>query len=362
MKTAEIAGAGLAGLALAAGLGRNGWRVVVHEKGEALRSGGGGLYISRDGLWALDQLGQSNAFHQRSFAPLGFETWINGRLHRAHENHGVFRTALRQQLHDLLAQTAREAGVEIRTGSRVIAAEPAGVLHLANGSRRSADLVIVADGVGSELFEPLGLERDRITHHDGLMRVLLDRRGLSGDGWDVSKDCWSYDGPPLRVLYTPCSRDHCYLVMMASSDDTARLTLPPNATLWLPSFPLLQPLLVREPKEARFDRYGSIRLSSWVTGRAALIGDAAHAMPSSHARGANISIRNAVTLALSLRTTDDIDAALASWQAEMRPAIAEDQREAEHLAASRSLQHGRPQVDLDDLVPANMKPSSDRRG
>ncbi|NJO22698.1 MAG: hypothetical protein HC868_06830 [Sphingomonadales bacterium] len=86
MRTAEIAGAGLAGLALAAGLGGRGLRVFVHEAGEVLRTGGGGLYISRDGLWALDQLGQGEAFRQRSFAPGGFETWINGDLHRAHEN------------------------------------------------------------------------------------------------------------------------------------------------------------------------------------------------------------------------------------------------------------------------------------
>ena len=115
MRTAEIAGAGLAGLALAAGLGQRGWHVIVHEAGEVLRSSGGGLYISRDGMWALDQLGQGEAFRRRSFAPTGFETWINGNLHRAHENDGVFRTALRGQLHNLLVDAARNAGVEIRT-------------------------------------------------------------------------------------------------------------------------------------------------------------------------------------------------------------------------------------------------------
>lgn len=355
MRTAEIAGAGLAGLALAAGLGRNGWQVVVHEAADVLRSGGGGLYISRDGFWALDQLGQREEFDQRSFAPTGFETWVNGTLHRAHENVGVFRTALRQQLHDLLAETAREAGVEIRTGMRVVSADPAGILSLADGRQRNADLVVVANGVGSELFAPLGLTRDRIIHHDGLVRVLHDRSNLPSGDWEVSKDCWSYEYAPLRILYTPCSPEHCYLVMMASAEDEARLTLPPDPALWAPAFPMLAPLLTRTPLETRFDRYGSIRLSGWTSGRAVLIGDAAHAMPSSHARGANISIRNAVELALALNATDDIDAALASWQTEMRPRIARDQEEAEHLASSRSLHRGFPKIDLDDLVPANMK-------
>lgn len=362
MKTAEIAGAGLAGLALAAGLGRRGWRVVVHEAGEVLRSGGGGLYISRDGLWALDQLGQSETFRRRSFAPRGFETWINGRLHRAHENDGVFRTALRGQLHGLLVEAARTAGVEIRTGVRVVGVEPSGTLILDDASRRAADLVVGADGVGSRLHAMLGLERHLVVHEDGLIRALHDRRDLPAGRWEASKDFWSYEGAPLRILYSPCSPDHCYLVMMVSAEDTARLTLPTEVELWTPSFPMLAPLLERAPLETRVDRYSTIRLPAWVRGRAVLIGDAAHAMPSSHARGANICLRNAVQLALALGATDDIDTALAAWETEMRPLTSDDQKEAEHLAFSRSLHRGFPQIDLDDLVPSNMKPVSIEQG
>ena len=362
MKTAEIAGAGLAGLALAAGLGRAGWRVVVHEAGHVLRSDGGGLYISRDGLWALDQLGQGEHFRECSFAPEGFETWVNGKLHRAHENRGVFRTALRQQLHGLLAEAARNAGVELRTGSRVVGADPAGILYLEDDERRPADLVVVADGVGSKLFQPLGLTRDLIRHDDGLIRVLFDRSKLPAGNWETSKDCWSYEFAPLRILYSPCSSDRCYLVMMVSADDAKRMTLPMDPALWSGAFTMLEPLLMRTPLETRVDRYSSIRLSSWKSGRGVLIGDAAHAMPSSHARGANISMRNAVKLALALSSMDDIDAAVASWQAEVAPLTAEDQREAEYLATSRSLSRGFPEIDLDDLVPANMKSDAIAKG
>lgn len=354
-RKAEIAGGGLAGLALAAALGRNGWRVVVHEAADELRSGGGGLYISRDGLWALDQIGQRTSFIERSFAPTGFETWINERLHRSHRNNAVFRTTLRNELHHLLATTARNAGVEIRTASRVVEIQPQGALTLADGSRREADLVVAADGVGSEMYSGLGFEREKIIHNDGLLRVLFDRRGLGDGDWETSKDFWSYEIAPLRILYSPCSPTHCYLVMMASKDDAERLVVPPAFEGWIPSFPTLAPLLSRMPIEARCDRYGSIRLSSWVNDRAAVIGDAAHAMPSSHARGANISIRNAVELANTLVATDDVSEALSRWQTEMRPKIAADQEEAEYLASSRSLHKGFPKIDLDDLVPANMK-------
>ncbi len=362
MRTAEIAGAGLAGLALATGLGQRGWRVVVHEAGEVLRSGGGGLYISRDGLTALDQLGQREAFHHCSFAPTGFETWINGNLHRAHENNGVFRTALRGQLHNLLVDAARNAGVEIRTDVRVVNVEPSGTLILEDTSRRNADLVVGADGVGSRLFAALGFNRELIVHQDGLIRALHDRRNLLTGVWESCKDFWSYEGMPLRILYSPCSPDHCYLVMMVSADDTARLTLPTDIGLWAPSFPMLAPILELTPLETRVDRYSTIRLPAWVRGRAVLIGDAAHAMPSSHARGANICLRNAVKLAVALGETDDIDAALAAWETETRPLTSDDQKEAEHLAFSRSLHRGFPEIDLDALVPSNMKPLSIEQG
>ncbi|MEM7748274.1 MAG: NAD(P)/FAD-dependent oxidoreductase [Pseudomonadota bacterium] len=357
MKTVEIAGGGLAGLALATKLGQDGWQVVVHEAADRLRSSGGGLYISRDGLWALDQIGQRKAFYNQSFSPTGFETWINGKLHRAHDNSDVFRTTLRQKLHGLLADAARDADVEIRTGSKVMSVDPAGSLTLADGSQRCADVVVAADGVGSQAFTSLGLERDLVRHQDGLVRVLLDRRGMPNDDWNISKDCWSYEIAPLRILYSPCSTEHCYLVMMVSADDSARLALPTDQSLWIPSFPMLEPLLRREPAEIRVDRYSSIRLSSWIADRVALIGDAAHAMPSSHARGANISLRNAVKLGQALSANHDIDVALASWETEVRPLTDADQREAEHLASSRSLHRGFPDIDLDDLVPSNMKPT-----
>jgi hypothetical protein len=51
-------------------------------------------------------------------------------------------------------------------------------------------------------------------------------------------------------------------------------------------------------------------VADWASGRTALVGDAAQAMPSSHARGATISMRNAMKLALALDATADIDAVL----------------------------------------------------
>src|SRR3954470_5039539 len=54
---AEIAGAGLAGLAAAAALAQRGWSVRVNEKGRELREIGAGLYLWENALNALKELG-----------------------------------------------------------------------------------------------------------------------------------------------------------------------------------------------------------------------------------------------------------------------------------------------------------------
>lgn len=56
-RTAEIAGAGIAGLALATALGQHGWRVTVHERNEDLREIGAGISLRENGLQALEALG-----------------------------------------------------------------------------------------------------------------------------------------------------------------------------------------------------------------------------------------------------------------------------------------------------------------
>jgi 2-polyprenyl-6-methoxyphenol hydroxylase-like FAD-dependent oxidoreductase len=60
-RTAEIAGAGLAGLAVAVALAQRGWRVRVHEKGKELREIGAGIYLFENALNALRALGVYDA-------------------------------------------------------------------------------------------------------------------------------------------------------------------------------------------------------------------------------------------------------------------------------------------------------------
>jgi 2-methyl-3-hydroxypyridine 5-carboxylic acid dioxygenase len=60
-------------------------------------------------------------------------------------------------------------------------------------------------------------------------------------------------------------------------------------------------------------------------------------MPSSLGQGAGVSIVNAVALAETVAQADDIDAALGTWEAAMRPMVEAWQRRVEDVASQRSL-------------------------
>ena len=71
--------------------------------------------------------------------------------------------------------------------------------------------------------------------------------------------------------------------------------------------------------------------------RLAVIGDAAHAMPSALGQGAGVSMLNAVMLARAMAAASDVPAGLADWEAKARPVVEGWQREAEGVASSRTL-------------------------
>src|ERR1700730_8259478 len=59
--TAEIAGAGFAGLTAACALAQRGWSVRVHERGDKLRTTGAGIYIYESCLRVLEAVGPYEA-------------------------------------------------------------------------------------------------------------------------------------------------------------------------------------------------------------------------------------------------------------------------------------------------------------
>jgi len=323
-RSAEIIGGGFAGLTAACALAQRGWRVRVHERADRLRTAGAGINVYENGLRVLEALGAAgDTIRDGARARLRETRDQDDRLLSVHHWDVRVYGVLRQRMIDALAAAARRAGAEIINRSEGISATPTGELELANGERLQADLIVAADGVNSRLRDELDLARERRYLRDGCIRVLIPARSAA-EGLDSRTiEYWSGN---RRLLYNPCSTTHLYLALSMPHDDEAARALPLSKALWTRSFPNLRALIERIGDDGRYDRFEYIRLRRWSSGRVAVIGDAAHAIPPNIGQGAGCAMMNALSLAVFLDRGADVPAQLEAWERAERPLTNHTQR------------------------------------
>src|ERR1700688_366761 len=222
---AEIAGAGFAGLAAACALAQRGWSVRVHERADALRTDGAGIYIYENGLRVLEALGACEEAIAGAHIAHTRETRDDRNrilsVHRWDTTASRVYSIVRQRVIDALAAAAERAGAVIVTGSAAVAATEQGELVLADGRRLAADLIVGADGANSRVRESLGLLQRRRQLPDRAIRLLIDKnpqeRAAGADGRTI--EYWSGS---RRVVFTPCSDRDIYIALtMLNSDQAA---------------------------------------------------------------------------------------------------------------------------------------------
>jgi 2-polyprenyl-6-methoxyphenol hydroxylase-like FAD-dependent oxidoreductase len=321
----EVAGAGLAGLTAAAALARRGWSVRVHERSPELREIGAGIYLWENALRALEAVGAYDAVAargERIHSP-ELRDHHHRLLQREWLREGRLYTIPRRELHTALADAAEAAGVEIRTNSTVVGASPAGELELADGTVLQADLVLGADGVHSRVREALGL-MSRITNlRDGCGRHLIPRS--SDDPVHIAQEEWN-GGRRMGVV--PSSREWTYIFLCCPESDTAGVQQQPfNRQTWTDSFPHLRSQLDRIPDmpEGRWAAFYDVEASGWHRGRAAILGDAAHAMSPNLGQAACMAMTNGVALAQAL-DVHPVGTGLEAWQRSEKPVTDRVQR------------------------------------
>jgi 2-polyprenyl-6-methoxyphenol hydroxylase-like FAD-dependent oxidoreductase len=313
---AEVAGAGLAGLAVATALARRGWSVRVHERAPELRMFGAGIWLWENGLRSLQVIGArdqaiANARDIKQWAVLdnGEETF-----RRDFGAGDRMVLPLRSDLYEALIAAARETGVEIVTSSTVTDATPDGEAVTADGQARHADLVVAADGAFSKIRESLMLT-DRISYlPEGYTRMIVP--ALPGDENSVIYESWNGS---RRLLYCPCTADTHYIALACHVDDAAGRRVPVDKGYWSELFPDFAEFVDRLGDTGRWDRGMTVRCRSWSTGRVVLVGDAAHGQAPNLGQGANMSFTNAVSLAAAVSESEDVVAALRMWERTERP-------------------------------------------
>jgi 2-methyl-3-hydroxypyridine 5-carboxylic acid dioxygenase len=341
---AEVAGAGFAGLTVSTALAQRGWTVRLHEQNDEVRDFGAGILLWRNAMLSLEVIGVAKSIREHGLLPDYYETSLNG-VSVSPELPGYPYWAIgRPTLHALLAAAARDAGVEIVTGSRAVGADPEGALLLADGSRVLADLVIGTDGAGSAVRNSLSaLSQERKKYNDGVCRVLIYRpEEVRGEQWNRVIDFWTLEPDAMRILFIPTAADQLYLAFMSELGNERAMRIPVDVEVWSERFPHLAPAIELAGKApgGRHDRYQTNKVTPWSDGRAVVVGDAAHAMCPALGQGASTGIVNAVDLAHALDQTDDLGAALALWEARERPMTDAAQARSAYMAETRTLAKG----------------------
>lgn len=315
---AEIAGAGFAGLALAAMLAERGWSVRVHERSDALREIGAGIFMHNNGLLVLEGMGLMPVLAKQG-TKLEWERMRDSRG-RSLQNRRLVRESRvwsfpRQALIDALLAAARRHCVEIVTSSTIVSGSPDGGLYDAAGKRFEGDLVVGADGHRSVIRTTLGLTRVERRLPTASIRFLLGGRELAPE--PVTTEHWS---GRRRVALAACGPANTYCYMACPETDQSGSAVPIDVDSWTAHFPRLREVFERLHREEPYrSEYSFVRAEPWHSGRAILLGDAAHALAPTLGQGTNLALSNARSLITFLESTGNVLRALPAWERAVRP-------------------------------------------
>ena len=164
-------------------------------------------------------------------------------------------------------------------------------------------------------------------------------------------DCWTlWAGAEGMVLLMPVDHDEVY-GWAATSRPQLHSEAIDALDRMMGSFPGRVQRAVRHalslPSELHHSPLEEVRLDHWHIGRAALIGDAAHATAPVWAQGAALAFEDAIVLARSLSASADIPAALTAFEAQRRPRVAHVQKLTDAMSRAAKL----PLMVRDTLLP-----------
>ncbi|MDJ0957832.1 MAG: 3-hydroxybenzoate 6-monooxygenase [Arenicellales bacterium] len=335
-QTVVIAGGGIGGLAAALGLANKGFEVKVLEQSNKLGEIGAGIQIGPNAFHALDYLGVGEEARQRAvfIDKLVMMDSLSGEqvadipvnepfreyfgnpyavIHRG-DLHGVLLTACEQHEHVKLLTKQSVCGYDHAADLVTVETE--------QGDRYAADALVGADGLNSKVRQQLvGDGEPRVSGHIAY-RALMPFDKMPEDlRWNAAT-LWA--GPKTHIVHYPLKGWEVFNIVCVFHDQT-RTEPAANAPGSRDEVMQRFDHVCAKPKsilEALFEwRYWVLcdrePIETWVDGRVALLGDAAHPMMQYFAQGACQAMEDAVCLAHKVAARDgDFEQGMLDYQAE----------------------------------------------
>jgi 2-polyprenyl-6-methoxyphenol hydroxylase-like FAD-dependent oxidoreductase len=330
-----VAGAGIGGLAAALGLARAGFAICVLEKAADFAEIGAGLQLGPNAFDAFDYLGIGDA--ARNVAVYIDQLRLMDGSSGEEITHIPLGEPFRQRfgkpyavmhrgdLYGILLRACRESpAIRLRSNAEVIGYEKEGAavaVRLASGEILCGSALIGADGLRSRVrLQVVGDGPPRISGHTAY-RAVIPAKQMLDDLELNAATLWA--GPKCHIVHYPLSGwKYVNLVVICDSGVGTPLAGKPVSAEEV----MKGCQHIHEPTRNLIRRSSDWRswtlcdrdpIETWVDGRVALLGDAAHPMLPYLAQGACMALEDAVCLAwVTESCAGDFERAFEAYQAQ----------------------------------------------
>ena len=340
-----VVGAGMGGLTTALALRQAGYAVEVYDRVAQLRPAGAGVSLWSNGVKVLNRLGLG-----RELAAIG------GRMERVSYRASDGRVLTDFSLDPLIQRVGERPYPVARTDLQRMLLDAVGPEHVTlhancvhveqdgtsatavfdDGRRATGDLVVAADGTHSVLRNVV-LGRSVTRRYAGYVNwnglVPQERELGSANSWVI------YVGNHQRASLMPVGSSRFYFFfdvplasgLPANPDDT-RAELARHFAGW--ALPVERLIQLLDPRTTnRIEIHDVEPLEKLVSGRVALLGDAAHSTTPDLGQGGCQAMEDAWVLANTLLTTNiGVEDALRRYEAARLPRTTEIVRRARERA------------------------------
>ena len=341
--SALIAGASIAGPALAYWLERYGWRTTVVERAPALRTGGQNVDLKGAGLQVVGRMGLEDQVRAAYTGELGLE-FVEARgqvLARfpVGDPSGMSLTSeveiLRGDLAELLV-SATSASTEYRFGDRITSVQQeddAALVTFGHASAERFDLVVAADGIGSDtrrlvfddepVVRSLGVEATWAT----IARTVSDTdwwRWFNTPGGTISLRPDRYG--TMRAVITrtlPRGEKRDLASGRTPEEQRALLRQTFSGAGWETGRVLGA---LEDVEDLYFEVVGQVHARRWSKGPVVLLGDAAYCPSPVTGMGTSLAVVGAYVLAGEIAKHTALGDGLASYERIMRPWVNQAQK------------------------------------
>jgi 2-polyprenyl-6-methoxyphenol hydroxylase-like FAD-dependent oxidoreductase len=318
---ALIAGAGISGLAAGIALRQAGMDVEVLERSREVREVGAGLMLWPNGTRALQSLGVE--ITALTVQRISLRNWRGRQLTEAPVDSIAKRygsdTALVHRA-DLQAALLSSLGKDhVSLGSAAVGFEENRsqvVVELQDGTARTGDLLVGADGLRSVVRRQLIGDGDPVYLGLTVWRAIVSNKGI-----DLPHDAGvNWVGRGSEFLAFQLCDDRIYWAGVTKEpagerpgDRGHKVDLLQRFGSWAEPVPALI-TATDEAAILRNDMYDRPPARYWSRGRVTLVGDAAHPMTPNQAQGACQALEDAVALGESVKRAPDLSEALALYE------------------------------------------------